>query len=285
MDSRKAALTVVLASAMTVVLNTATSANIWARSNYPEKKMTIQAGSQVVSNPIGLWAIDPSTSQYTTYMPIWYVMQALDRFGVQSQWDGKNWNLTLPSALAQKFNSNPAAYSPGTGTCSIYVDGVPVQDAMKIVNNDPASNQPTTYVPIWYVGKVIRDFGMNYIWDGTTWTIGIPQNPQTGSNNTTSGSGAGGLLGGLTGTLGNVTGGLTGSSGGLAGGTSTNTTNTTTSNSTGTGSLTNAVGGATNTVGNAVGTVTNTTGTTSLLNNTTSTVTNAVSSAGGQLGL
>jgi len=39
-------------------------------------------------------APDPSTNRPTTYMPIWYVMQLLNRLGLHSGWNGTTWTIT-----------------------------------------------------------------------------------------------------------------------------------------------------------------------------------------------
>ncbi len=51
--------------------------------------------------------IDPSSGQPTTYMPIWYMMQLLNRVIVTSTWDGSNW-------LLSSNNQQPAT-QPRTG--------------------------------------------------------------------------------------------------------------------------------------------------------------------------
>lgn len=38
--------------------------------------------------------VDPSTNKPTTYMPIWYVQQILNRVGLQSTWNGTTWVVT-----------------------------------------------------------------------------------------------------------------------------------------------------------------------------------------------
>lgn len=38
--------------------------------------------------------IDPSTNRATTYMPIWYVQQMLNRLGLTSTWNGTTWTVT-----------------------------------------------------------------------------------------------------------------------------------------------------------------------------------------------
>ncbi|MCF8566818.1 hypothetical protein LLE49_19025 [Alicyclobacillus tolerans] len=48
---------------------------------------------KLIQKVISVASKDPSTSQLTTYMPIYNVMQILNRVGVQSFWDGTQWSL------------------------------------------------------------------------------------------------------------------------------------------------------------------------------------------------
>ncbi len=52
-------------------------------------------GTPVESVP-GMVAEDPRHGNLTTYMPIWYVMQALRRAGIRSEWTGSLWALYPP---------------------------------------------------------------------------------------------------------------------------------------------------------------------------------------------
>lgn len=43
----------------------------------------------------GIAAVDPSSGKETTFIPIWYTQQLLQRLGITSTWDGTTWGLTV----------------------------------------------------------------------------------------------------------------------------------------------------------------------------------------------
>lgn len=55
--------------------------------------IAILLGGTLVQRVTGLQAADPATGQRTTFLPIWYVMQALSRIDIHSRWDGSTWRL------------------------------------------------------------------------------------------------------------------------------------------------------------------------------------------------
>ncbi|MCL6444672.1 MAG: hypothetical protein K6T83_14670 [Alicyclobacillus sp.] len=55
---------------------------------------SIKLNGKVVENVTAFAEIDPNNHQYTAYMPIWYIMQALKRAGVDSKWNGTDWHLS-----------------------------------------------------------------------------------------------------------------------------------------------------------------------------------------------
>ena len=61
--------------------------------------MEISLNGTVVYRVNGIVALD--SGHETTFMPIWYVMQVLDRCGFSSSWDGTNWNISGPHAIPQ----------------------------------------------------------------------------------------------------------------------------------------------------------------------------------------
>lgn len=124
---------------------------------------------KIVSEPMGIAAIDPSTHNSTTYMPIWYVMQALKDVGIRSGWDGINWTMQMPTGDAP--NIDLTKVRPGTGSKRIWINGVDIQNVNGIVYPDPASHQNTTYVPIWYVMKVLNYENITSTWDGHKWSM------------------------------------------------------------------------------------------------------------------
>jgi len=70
--------------------------------NSVSQQMGIYLNGKRVENVVGVKAVDPSTGNPTTYMPIWYVMQILNHLNLPSQWDGHSWFLAQTSpALPQ----------------------------------------------------------------------------------------------------------------------------------------------------------------------------------------
>lgn len=57
-------------------------------------KIGIYINGKLVARVNGITAADPNTGNHTTYMPIWYLMQALNRTGVTTKWDGENWDIS-----------------------------------------------------------------------------------------------------------------------------------------------------------------------------------------------
>lgn len=75
----------------------------------------IELNGQMVERVDGLIAVDPASGQATTYMPIWYVIQLLNEFGIASDWTGTTWRLhTAASPLASLSlqASDPASVVP-----------------------------------------------------------------------------------------------------------------------------------------------------------------------------
>ncbi len=107
------------------------------------------------------------TYNQTAYIPIWYVFKALTAVGVQSTWDGTNWRMTVPANIPINFSN----VSVGTGSKNIYLNGRLVKKIDAIVYKDPMSGKPTTYMPIWYVMKILERINVKSSWDGTHWVL------------------------------------------------------------------------------------------------------------------
>jgi spore germination protein YaaH len=55
---------------------------------------SILINQTLVQKVTPMFGPDPASEVNTTYMPIWYVIQVLQRMGIQSSWNGSVWNLT-----------------------------------------------------------------------------------------------------------------------------------------------------------------------------------------------
>ena len=129
----------------------------------------------VVTSPQHTTAIDPSTHQKTSFVPIYYAMEVLKKLGITSTWDGTTWSLSVPSSL------NPDLSNPTTETNQMYfvMNGVRVEAAPKLVTVDPSSNKDTTYVPIYYLEHALQRIGVSSTWNGTTWNLANSTGPAT----------------------------------------------------------------------------------------------------------
>ncbi|WP_029422468.1 S-layer homology domain-containing protein [Alicyclobacillus macrosporangiidus] len=142
----------------------------------------IVLNGKTVSQPVGF------ADHGTAYFPGWYLMRALDSLHVTSSWDGHNWRITVPSGMKVDLSK----IDVGTGNVSIYVNGTLVKRVYDIVDIDPASHQPTMYIPVWYVMRVFDRLGIQSSWNGQTWTMTTPSTgPGGGSSGGTGSSGTG----------------------------------------------------------------------------------------------
>ncbi len=144
---------VALVSTIPTILALAAHSPIVQASTYPT--VTTQSTSnalavkhiyfnnQLQSSPYGI------VENNTTYLPIWYVMQVLNRIGIENTWNHKQWNLSVPSSYEINWNN----ISVGSGDSSISLNGTVVQKVNALVHVDPASGKETTFMPIWYVMK------------------------------------------------------------------------------------------------------------------------------------
>ncbi|WP_067617943.1 hypothetical protein [Alicyclobacillus acidiphilus] len=62
----------------------------------------ISLDGKVVEKVPTMTAIDPTSKKKTTYMPIWYVMQALDRAKVTSNWKSPVWTLNFVAGMTNQ---------------------------------------------------------------------------------------------------------------------------------------------------------------------------------------
>ena len=121
----------------------------------------------IVANGKTLEVANSFVSHHTTYMPIWYVMQVLDQFGIKGTWNGHDWKLTASSVTAHVSQQ-------GVGNMGIYLNGTLVQNVQGIYAKDPAHGNMTTYMPIYWIMQVLKQEGIRSSWNGVTWNMTFP---------------------------------------------------------------------------------------------------------------
>lgn len=131
-----------------------------------EASTHVMRTTQVVLNGKTFSSPKAFTYQQTTYMPLYYVQTLLTQLGIPNTWSGSVWTLQT-----QHQNINLSLVR-NTGSVNIVINGkTVVQRLDKIVDTDPYSGKPTTFVPIWYLQQVLQALGLDSGWDGTHWTM------------------------------------------------------------------------------------------------------------------
>lgn len=130
-------------------------------TSFQMKESQIQLNSQILSRPFSF------TYQNTTYMPLFYVQQLLNKLQIKNQWNGHTWTINTPFSSQPTFilktTSGPMAIQVNSKPFAAHVD--------KVVALDPASKSDTTFVPIWYMMQALKSIGLQSNWSGNTWTI------------------------------------------------------------------------------------------------------------------
>ena len=142
-------------------------------ATYPSSIKEININGQSFVKPWGIVA------NSTTYMPIWYVQQALKKLGITNTWSNNNWNITTGTKAAPSAN-------PGHGTIGLYVNGALIYRVNGISYKDPASGNSTTYVPVYNVMQILKAAAIPNTWDGKHWNINLGAASTGGSSSSTS---------------------------------------------------------------------------------------------------
>lgn len=136
-------------------------------TQYTITKHDIIFNGKTVSNPYGIAANDPNTHHLTTFMPLFYVMQALKALGVTYTWDGQHLNVLPGNGMTPDLTN----LKPGSEPLQLAINGTLVQTGPKLVMKDPYSHVNSTYVPIFYIKDLLTRLGVQSQWDGSNWTL------------------------------------------------------------------------------------------------------------------
>jgi mannosyl-glycoprotein endo-beta-N-acetylglucosaminidase len=130
-------------------------------TSFPMRQTRIELNSGALSAPFGF------TDQNTTYIPLFYVQQLLNKLQIRNRWDGSTWHITTP------FGSQPSfVLKTARGSMGIVVNGKSFATHVdKVVTLDPSSKHNTTFIPIWYIMQTLQSIGLHSTWDGITWNV------------------------------------------------------------------------------------------------------------------
>lgn len=156
-----------------------------ATTSYKYYSTVIQENGSTISQPGHIATKDPfggSNGAVTSFLPIWYIDQAMGKFGVTVNWDGVSGvlNLTTPNGMVVKYPSAPNPVALNNTTMRIEINGQPVTYAPRISYYDEGSGGiTTTFVPVYYLEKAIGYMGIQTGWNGTDWTMKYTAPTQT----------------------------------------------------------------------------------------------------------
>lgn len=103
----------------------------------------------------------------TTYVPLWYVMSALQSLGIHSTWNGRQWHMTESGTPDTAFSTITQA----NGANSIYFNETLVQKFTGVAVKDRYTGKPTMYMPLYALQQVLSAMGVQNTWDGTTFQM------------------------------------------------------------------------------------------------------------------
>ncbi|MCF8564989.1 copper amine oxidase N-terminal domain-containing protein [Alicyclobacillus tolerans] len=148
-----------------------------AASYYTYYPTAVQVNGSTVSTPGHITEKDPfggSNGAVTSFLPIWYIDQALGKFNVKVSWIGTTGilNLTTPSGMTVNYPSAPRPVTINSGTMEIEINGKVVTYVPRISYYDEGSGGIiTTFVPVYYLEKAIGYMGVQTGWNGVDWTM------------------------------------------------------------------------------------------------------------------
>ena len=144
---------------------------------------TIDVSGEAAFLPKHIVAIDPWSGKPTSWVPLYYLQQALKMEGASTTWDGRTLNvLSIPQGWSVNVSGTPQTGTPPDGQMQFSMNGS--QNAFirapKLVANDPATQAPTTYVPIYYANLFLQKrLLMGVSWNNTTWSMASPRDVNT----------------------------------------------------------------------------------------------------------
>ena len=134
---------------------------------------------------------DPASHVLTTYMPLWYVMQVLQRLNISSSWDGSTWRLFthIPTDLMRAYQQS----HPHNIVSFAQMVQVSSQGNQALLVENTASSTRGSLQPM-ILSVITPDLHVYNFQTRAQWTMGITQIPQKSMVAVTDGAGAHGLL-------------------------------------------------------------------------------------------
>ncbi|MFX4302263.1 hypothetical protein ACOJUR_08410 [Alicyclobacillus tolerans] len=134
---------------------------------------------------------DPWSGSLTSALPLYYINEALGEIsGLSADWNGntRELSISVPGSVSLNMTNLPKVQNTmAENEMAFVINGQVVAYAPYFVAKDPASGIYTSYVPIYYLGEVVKRLGVTEDWNGThlAYTFNLPagmQSSGTGSS-------------------------------------------------------------------------------------------------------
>lgn len=138
---------------------------------YASTSMTLNGQSIYISDHIIM--NDPWSGKATSWLPIYYLDQALAKLGLTVSWDGStgNWRIQTPSAV-QNSSASPSTHATNrSNEATIQINGRIVSVVPRTTAPDPVTGSATTYLPIYYIEQALRQIDVDSKWNGRLWAM------------------------------------------------------------------------------------------------------------------
>lgn len=129
---------------------------------------------------------DPWSGNLTAALPLYYIKEALGEIsGLSASWNGntRELSISVPGSVSVDMSSLPKVQNTMPGNeMAFIINNQVVAYAPYFVAKDPASGIYTSYVPIYYLGEVVKRLGIAESWNGThlSYTFDLPAGVQGG---------------------------------------------------------------------------------------------------------
>lgn len=167
---RKSAAALLSSAVVVCVASYAPVSDAQTESHVPSAPTRLELNGQDVSNPAHLVRPESVKSEATSWLPIWYLFGVLSKLHIRSTWDGRHWNLELPSGLHANLANRPHG-SLNSSEVSMEINGIPVEVAPRFAHRDVSGHAVTSYIPMWYLMQVLQRMGIASTWNGRTWSM------------------------------------------------------------------------------------------------------------------
>ena len=131
----------------------------------------LEVNGKVVSRSDHVVALDPTSEKMTSWLPVYYLDQALQFSGIHSTWTPGKWAWSSPKSWPTDFWGASALSQWEGPKVTISIDGKDTMIIPVMVAPDAYNHIETAYVPVYDVQVVLHRLGLKSTWTGSSLQI------------------------------------------------------------------------------------------------------------------